>query len=132
MGRRTTVRTGVDPDRVGDVFLGAWSSATSSVWSPQTPAKGQCSVTALVTHELFGGDIPKTQVAGEWHFYNRIEGRRRDDTALQFESPIEDQDLRKTVLDALTNTTIAQVKALREAVRALLDEMWGRQGDLPR
>ena len=46
--------------KVAAALLGAWSPATSGGWLNESPARGQCSVTALLLNELFGGDILKT------------------------------------------------------------------------
>ena len=39
-------------------------------WSPTNPARGQCGVTALVLHDLLGGDLLRGEV--------RVDGRRVD------------------------------------------------------
>ncbi len=62
----------------------AWSTCSSSKWTADDPAAGQCSPTALVVQEHFGGAILKTPFDGAWHFYNRIGGQRFDFTAEQF------------------------------------------------
>ncbi|MGY0574596.1 YunG family protein [Bradyrhizobium sp. RDM12] len=31
--------------------------STASQWSPTNPAAGQCNVTSLLIHELFGGEV---------------------------------------------------------------------------
>jgi hypothetical protein len=46
-------------------------------WRPDNPARGQCGVTALVLHDLFGGDLVlgEVHVAGERtgaHYWNRF------------------------------------------------------------
>lgn len=64
----------------------AWSLDTCdpspqarSEWRPDNPARGQCGVTALVLHDLLGGELliaPVTaadQPAG-WHYWNRLAG----------------------------------------------------------
>lgn len=66
-------------------------------WLADNPARGQCNVTALVVHDMFGGEILKAEAPDGWHFYNRIEGQRRDLTASQFEQPIFHADIRATV-----------------------------------
>ncbi len=38
----------------------------------------QSSVTALLIHDVFGGEILKTHRRKTWHFYNRINGLRID------------------------------------------------------
>jgi hypothetical protein len=49
-----------DPDAVQNALRKAWSLATASQWTADNPAAGQCNVTALLVHELFGGDLLKT------------------------------------------------------------------------
>ena len=70
----------------------SWSIDTSSKWTRQNPAKGQCGVTALIVNEMLEGDIAKTKIQGNWHFYNIINGKRYDFTESQFETPIEYDD----------------------------------------
>lgn len=48
-------------------------------WSTDNPARGQCGVTALVLHDLLGGDLVlgEVRVGGErtgWHWWNRLSG----------------------------------------------------------
>ena len=40
----------------------SWSSDSSSKWSQDNPAKGQCGVTALVVNVILGGEIRKTKL----------------------------------------------------------------------
>jgi hypothetical protein len=59
-------------------------------WRPDNPARGQCGVTALVLHDLFGGDLMlgEVRVAGEQtgvHYWNRFgDGLEIDLTRNQF------------------------------------------------
>ena len=62
----------------------AWSIETSPQWSPHDPARGQGPVTALVFHDRFGGEILKTPIGDDWHFYNRVAERVCDFAAEQF------------------------------------------------
>lgn len=71
-------------DALASALLHAWSGKTSSLWSRENPARGQCSVTALVVQDLFGGFIVKTRLAAGMHFYNLIDGKRIDLTLAQF------------------------------------------------
>ncbi|EPD91322.1 hypothetical protein HMPREF1486_05258 [Streptomyces sp. HPH0547] len=54
-------------------------------WSPANPAWGQCDVTALVVHDLLGGELMCGEVYalnGEWqgfHWWNRLPGGREVD-----------------------------------------------------
>ncbi|HEX2113830.1 MAG TPA: hypothetical protein VHM01_05450 [Alphaproteobacteria bacterium] len=94
-------------------LLKAWSADTSSKWRPDNPALGQCSVTALVLHDIYGGDILKTYVRGAWHFYNRIDGERYDLTVSQFAEPIVYDDIISNRSEALNDTSPEQYAALR-------------------
>jgi hypothetical protein len=38
----------------------------------------ESSVTSLLIHDIFGGEILKTHKKKGWHFYNRIDGERID------------------------------------------------------
>lgn len=91
----------------------AWSLASSSKWTPDNPAAGQCGVTALLVHERFGGDILKTRIGDAWHFYNRIAWRRLDLTASQFRGEIAYDDAPSNVAEAMAETSPAQISALR-------------------
>lgn len=49
-------------------------------WSPRAPSRGQCGATALVLHDLFGGDLllaevwlPDGRLQG-YHWWNRLPG----------------------------------------------------------
>lgn len=59
-------------------------------WRPENPARGQCGVTALVLHDLFGGDLVlgEVRVAGERtgvHYWNSFNaGLQVDLTRGQF------------------------------------------------
>lgn len=77
-----------DPERIQSALRQAWSLETASQWTMDNPAAGQCNVTALLIYELFGGDLLKTPLPAGDHFYNRVEGRRYDFTASQFDRPI--------------------------------------------
>lgn len=91
----------------------AWSIETSSKWRPDNPACGQCSVTALVLQDLLGGDILKTSVEGQWHFYNRIGGQRLDLTDTQFEQSLEYQDQPSSRSEAFEDTSAGQYEILK-------------------
>jgi len=107
--------TGFDPDGVQSALRKAWSLSTSSQWTATNPAAGQCNVTALLINELFGGDLLKTPLPAGDHFYNRIEGRRYDFTASQFDQPIEYMDVLADRADAEQGATREQQAALRNA-----------------
>lgn len=71
----------------------SWSAQSSSKWSVENPAKGQCGVTSLVVQDILGGEVRKTRLDEGWHFYNVINGERIDYTEEQFSSKIDYQDI---------------------------------------
>ena len=104
-----------DPDEVQSALRKLWSLSTARQWTPDNPATGQCNVTALLVHELFGGDLLKTPLAAGNHFYNRIAGRRYDFTESQFDQPIAYMDLPTSRADAERGATSDELTNLRAA-----------------
>jgi hypothetical protein len=104
-----------DPDDVQRALRKAWSLSTASQWTPANPAAGQCNVTSLLIHDLFGGDLLKTPLPAGDHFYNRIGGQRYDFTASQFEQPIAYVDLPVTRAEAELGATHGELAELRVA-----------------
>jgi len=104
-----------DPDEVQRVLRKAWSLSTARQWTPDNPAAGQCNVTALLVHELFGGDLLKTPLSAGDHFYNWIDGRRYDFTVSQFDQPIAYMDLPTSRAEAGQGATSEQCAELRAA-----------------
>lgn len=104
-----------DPDEVQGVLRKAWSLGTASQWTANNPAAGQCNVTSLLIHELFGGDLLKTPLPAGDHFYNRIDGLRYDFTASQFDQPVAYMDLPTDRADAELGATDDQLAELRAA-----------------
>ena len=104
-----------DPEKVQSGLRKSWSLATACQWTADNPAAGQCNVTALFVHELFGGELLKTHLPAGEHFYNRIGDRRYDFTGSQFGQPITYMDLPTSRADAERGATNAQLAALREA-----------------
>src|SRR5205814_1362867 len=60
----------------------SWSLDTAEEddgWTPDNPSRGQCDVTSLVVHDLFGGDVLAADVFRdgervEAHMWNRLPG----------------------------------------------------------
>lgn len=60
----------------------SWSLDTADPddgWTPDNPSRGQCDVTCLVVHDIFGGDILAADVFRdgervEAHMWNRLAG----------------------------------------------------------
>lgn len=60
------------------------------VWTPENPSRGQCAVTALVVHDLIGGQLLEAEVLRPdgsrqgFHYWNRLVGFDLDLTSQQF------------------------------------------------
>ncbi|ANC79376.1 hypothetical protein ABE65_011660 [Fictibacillus phosphorivorans] len=94
----------------------SWSLKSSSKWSINNPANGQCGVTSLVVNDLLGGEIYKTHLPQGWHFYNVIQGKRYDFTVSQFPIKIVYEDRRTTREEALKDTNKSQYSYLKKRV----------------
>lgn len=119
--RGTRQGPAIDVNRIQEALLHSWSKHTSSLWTTESPAKGQCSVTACVIQELYGGDILKTSTPDGWHFYNRLYDVRCDFTASQFTAPIHYEDTPSSFEEALSDTTLEQCNHLRQRLLTFLD-----------
>jgi hypothetical protein len=111
--RRSSIQ--FKPSSVALALRSSWSLATAIQWTRERPAVGQCNVTALLVHELFGGELLKTSLAEGDHFYNRVNGRRYDFTDSQFDQPITYDDIPTTRADAERGATKAELASLRAA-----------------
>ncbi|AQX54789.1 hypothetical protein BC359_11055 [Priestia flexa] len=109
----------IDIASLFSVFTRAWSLHSSSKWTKENPAKGQCGVTSLVIHDLFGGDIVKTPAAEGWHFYNRINDEYYDLTASQFYKPITYQHIPSSRSEAFQDTNPQQYTYLKQQVEKI-------------
>ncbi|WP_338652104.1 hypothetical protein [Lysinibacillus sp. Y5S-8] len=98
----------------------SWLSQSSSKWSLDNPAKGQCGVTSLVVQDILGGEIRKTFLKEGWHFYNVINGIRMDFTEEQFSYIIDYQDIDSNRNEAFHDTNDAQYSYLKSQVYKLL------------
>lgn len=106
--------------QVQEILINAWSIETSSKWTRENPAKGQCGVTALVVHDLLGGEIKKTPVDEAWHFYNIINDKRYDFTASQFSEKIIYMDAPSNREEAFADTNQRQYYALKQKVHIFM------------
>jgi len=106
-----------DPEDVARAIRKSWSPASARQWSADNPAAGQCNVTALLIHDLFGGEQLKTPLPEGDHFYNRIGGRRYDFTDSQFAQPISYLDAPATRAEAERGATEDELAALKTTFR---------------
>ncbi|MGN5648617.1 YunG family protein [Bacillus sp. Brlt_9] len=102
--------------RIYEALMKSWSIETSSKWTSENPAKGQCGVTALVVQEICGGKIKKTKVGEEWHFYNCIDGKRSDFTDTQFKGRLNYLDVKSNREEAFADTNEKQYSILKEKI----------------
>jgi len=103
----------IEEELILGILKKCWSIKSSSVWTKENPAKGQCGVTSLVINDHFGGKILKTKLPnGRWHFYNSINGRRFDFTCSQFEMPVEYLDIVSNRGEAFSDTNDEQYSYL--------------------
>ncbi len=108
-----------DPVRIARALSKSWSLDTARQWTAENPAAGQCNVTALLVHDLFGGELLKTPLPEGDHFYNRINGHRYDFTQSQFSQPIAYADVPASRADAEGGASIAELAALRAAFQRI-------------
>jgi len=60
-------------------------------WSPDNPTLGQCSITAFIAQDLFGGDVYGIPLGdGTFHCFNIIDGSVIDLTSEQFGNKVLD------------------------------------------
>ncbi|MPQ23957.1 YunG family protein [Bacillus paralicheniformis] len=96
-------------EQIMNALYKSWSSDSSSKWSQDNPAKGQCGVTALIVNDLLGG--------GEgWHFYNFINGKRYDLTVSQFKEDILYRGVPSNRNDAFSDSNEKLYNYLKQSV----------------
>ena len=110
----------VDQDSFRKALEASWSLKSSTLWTKDNPAAGNCGVSALVAHDHFGGEILKSRYGAIWHFYNRIDGERIDFTESQFDEPFVYTDEPSNREEAFADTNSEQYDYLRSAVRSRL------------
>ncbi|MGN8231021.1 YunG family protein [Paenibacillus polymyxa] len=100
----------------------AWSLESSSKWTANNPAAGQCGVTALVVQDRLGGDILRTWLDSGWHYYNRIGEDIIDFTRSQFSILPQYQDVYSNREEAFSDTNPEQYAALNRRLKEFLNE----------
>lgn len=108
-------------EQIMNALSKSWSSESSSKWTFDNPAKGQCGVTSLVVNDILGGEIRKTELPEGWHFYNFINGKRYDLTASQFREDIVYMDISSNREEAYSDTNEKQYNYLKQSVLVNLD-----------
>ena len=78
-------------DDLYNVLRKCWSKETAyrscqNDWVPNDPSYGQCAITAMLVHDMFGGTIHRIRVdGGGTHYFNKINGQYVDLTREQFD-----------------------------------------------
>ena len=112
----------ISREQMHSALKDAWSQRSSTLWTAENPAAGQCGVTALVVNDHLGGDILKTRYRDLWHFYNRIDGEVIDFTDSQFdEMPVYTDEVSDRD-EAFADTNAEQYDYLSGAVSRVLGE----------
>ncbi|MFE8702262.1 hypothetical protein ACFYKX_16830 [Cytobacillus sp. FJAT-54145] len=107
------------------ILPNAWSIESSSKWSINNPAKGQCGVTSLVVNDLLGGEVLRTRIEESWHYYNQIDGKVCDLTASQFSEPITYMNIPSSREEAFSDTNEEQYQYLKSKVDKLMNKQNG-------
>lgn len=80
------------PRELYDVLSGIWCAETCAPrmrdeWSPDNKTLGQCSITAFLAQDIFGGEVYGIlRDGGNYHCYNVVDGCTFDLTSEQFGS----------------------------------------------
>lgn len=78
-------------DDLYNVLRKCWSKETAyksyqTDWVLDDPSYGQCAITAMLVHDMFGGTIHRIKVdGGGTHYFNKINGEYVDLTREQFD-----------------------------------------------
>ena len=78
------------PRDLYDLLSGLWCAKTCAPrlraqWSPEDKTLGQCSITAFLAQDIFGGRVfGILRPGGNFHCYNVVSGRAFDLTSEQF------------------------------------------------
>jgi len=106
-----------------NILYKCWSIHSSSKWTLENPAKGQCGVTSLVVNDFFGGDILKTKTPEGWHYYNRICNNSVDFTQSQFSLKPIYLDMLSNREDAFSDTNMEQYSYLKNRINEYAKEI---------
>jgi hypothetical protein len=106
-----------------EILRKCWSLNSNAKWNIGNPARDLSGVTALVIQDAFSGDILKTKVNMEWHYYNLIEGDRVDFTGLQFPDQIYYADQKCNRIEAVLDTDLEQFLYLSTEFRNRIKDL---------
>lgn len=102
------------------------SAATPEVWGEGPVSTGQCAVTALLFQDVFGGELLRSVVNGESHYWNLTEdGVEVDFTRSQFQVPLifsEDTVIRDREYVLGNPNTAARYETLKETYLSVIND----------
>lgn len=102
----------------------AWDAGTSAApgeWSPMNVSRGQCAITALVVQDRFGGELLRTTVNGESHYFNRLPGGKTVDLTLdQFGGALPE-----TPPEVRSRQYVLGFENTRKRYARLISRLWG-------
>lgn len=86
-----------------DKLLHCWSIETCaprlrSGWSEDNPTHGQCSITAFLAQDIFGGDVYGVKTGSGIHCYNVVDGIIFDLASEQFGDKVKELDYTPVLL----------------------------------
>jgi len=84
-------------------LLKIWSADTCAPrlradWSPANPTLGQCSITAFLAQDIFGGQVYAVKTGNGVHCYNVVDGVSFDLTSEQFGERAKELDYTPVLL----------------------------------
>ena len=85
----------LNPKVFYDILSNVWSKNTCAPrmqdrWSKENNTVGQCSITAFLAQEVFGGDVYGIPLGdGNYHCFNVVNGIKFDLTSEQFDHPLD-------------------------------------------
>lgn len=109
--------------------LKAWSMETCSAafrgdWSPDNPSVGQCTITAHIVHELFGGEVLGLPlIGGGLHSFNLIDGHIVDLASEQFGKDALLDYAKSVIVDPAVMLAGADKAERRALLRKRLDDI---------
>ena len=113
---------GIDtPRALYDALQGLWCTETCAPrmrhdWTPDNPTLGQCSVTAFLAQDIFGGRVYGVPLKdGGFHCFNAAEGSVFDLTSEQFRHVHFQREEKRE-----------RYEALKSALKAALDREKGK------
>lgn len=83
-----------NPDELYNILQNCWSKETCAPrmqdkWSIENKTLGQCSITAFLAQDIFGGEVYGIKLSdGNYHCFNKVNGIKFDLTSEQFDNSL--------------------------------------------